>query len=131
MPKFLIDLHAIRAVALVGRLSDGLIRFDPSAWASRGPELDTRRGRALWFRRRGLPVDPGRWARVPASTLLLAAGLMTGDADLRHPPPAPPPRDLLRHRWSARLIVAAIDRHSGTPIRRARAWSPSASQIYA
>ncbi len=78
----------------------------------------------------------GARARVPVSTLLVAAGLMTGRTLISAIPLAgAAASDLLAaHRWSARLIVAAIDRRiaaNADRASRAKTWRPSASQIYA
>ncbi len=139
MPKFLdSDLHAIRAsVALVGRLSDGLIRFGPFSVGLEGvlswiPGVGELYGSGA----AAFLLIQGARARVPASTLLLAAGLMTGRTLISAIPLAgAAASDLLTaHRWSARLIIAAIDKRIAANAGRAsrgRAWSPSASQIYA
>ena len=65
---------------------------------------------------------------MPASTLLAAAALMGGRTLISAIPIAgPAASDLLTaHKWSARMIVAAIDRRiaadaGGDP--RARSWS--------
>ena len=139
MPKFLdSDLHAIRSsVALVGRLSDGLIRFGPFSVGIEGvlswiPGVGELYGSGA----AAFLLIQGARARVPASTLLVAAGLMAGRTLISAIPLAgAAASDLLTaHKWSARLIVAAIDRRiaaNADRASRAKAWSPSASQIYA
>jgi hypothetical protein len=139
MPKFLdSDLHAIRAsVALVGRLSDGLIRFGPFSVGVEGvlswiPGVGELYGSAA----AAFLLVQGARARVPASTLLLAAGLLTGRTLISAIPLAgAAASDLLTaHKWSARLIIAAIDRRvaaNADRTSRTKAWSPSAPQIYA
>jgi hypothetical protein len=132
------DLHAIRkSVALVGRLSDGLIRFGPFSIGIEGvlswiPGVGELYGSGA----AAFLLIQGARARVPASTLLLAAGLMTGRTLISAIPIAgAAASDLLTaHKWAARLIVAAIDRRiaadadAATPAGR---WPPSTSQVYA
>jgi hypothetical protein len=138
MPKFLdSDLQTIRAsVALIGRLSDGLVRIGPFSLGIEGvlswiPGIGELYGSGA----AAFLLIQGARARVPASTLLLAAGLMTGRTLISAIPIAgAAASDLLTaHKWAARLIVAAIDRKLAEADRasRARTWTPSASQVYA
>ena len=115
MPRFLdSDLRSIRdSVAVIGRLSDGLVRFGPFSlgidgvlsWIPGLGELYSA-GAATFL------IAQGVRARVPVSTLLLAAGMMGGRTVISAIPLAGSvAADLLTaHKWSARLIVAAIDR---------------------
>jgi hypothetical protein len=112
------DLKAIRdSVALVGRLSDGLVRLGPfnlglDAVFSWIPGLgEVYSGAAAAFL-----IMQGVRARVPLSTLALATALMGGRTLITAIPFAgAAAADLLTaHRWSARLIVAAIDRRIAT-----------------
>ncbi len=110
------DLQAIRAsVELVGRLSDGLLRLGPLnlgldavfSWIPGLGEIYSAAAAAFL-------IVQGVRARVPASTLVLAAALMGGRTLITAIPVAgAAAADLLTaHRWSARLIVAAIDRRT-------------------
>jgi ethanolamine transporter EutH len=131
MPKVLEpDLQAIRAsVALIGRLSDGLIRVGPLSLGLEGvlswiPGLGELYGSGA----AAFLLIQGARARVPASTLLAAAALMGGRTLISAIPIAgAAASDLLTaHKWSARMIVAAIDRRltadaDGGP--HARGWS--------
>lgn len=133
MPKILdSDLHAIRAsVALVGRLSDGLIRFGPFSVGLEGvlswvPGIGELYGSGA----AAFLLIQGARARVPASTLLLAAALMSGRTLISAIPIAgAAASDLLTaHKWAARLIVAAIDRRIAAEVDRAsrvRGWTPA------
>jgi len=132
------DLHAIRrSVALVGRLSDGLIRFGPFSLGIEGvlswiPGVGELYGSGA----AAFLLIQGARARVPVSTLLLAAGLMTGRTLISAIPIAgAAASDLLTaHKWAARLIVAAIDRKiakEGARDLRGRTWSAPPSQVYA
>jgi hypothetical protein len=133
MPKVLdSDLHAIRAsVALVGRLSDGLIRFGPFSLGLEGvlswvPGIGELYGSGA----AAFLLIQGARARVPASTLLLAAALMSGRTLISAIPIAgAAASDLLTaHKWAARLIVAAIDRRIAAEADRAarvRTWTPA------
>lgn len=115
MPAFLdSDPRSIRdSVALIGRLSDGLVHFGPFSlgidgvlsWIPGLGELYSA-GAAAFL------LVQGVRARVPVSTLLVAAGMMGGRTVLSAIPLAGSvAADLLTaHKWSARLIVAAIDR---------------------
>jgi hypothetical protein len=139
MPKFLdSDLHAIRAsVALIGRLSDGLVRVGPFSLGLEGvlswiPGVGELYGSgAAAF----LLIQAAR-ARVPASTMLLAAGLMTGRTLISAVPLAgAAASDLLTaHKWSARLIIAAIDKRIAADADRpprGRTWNAWRSHVYA
>lgn len=139
MSKFLdSDLHVIRAsVALIGRLSDGLVRVGPFSLGIEGvlswiPGVGELYGSGA----AAFLLVQGARARVPASTLLLAAGLMTGRTLISAIPIAgAAASDLLTaHKWAARLIVAAIDRRIAADADRAsrsRTWTPPSSQVYA
>ena len=139
MPKLMDpDLHAIRrSVALVGRLSDGLIRFGPFSLGIEGvlswiPGVGELYGSGA----AAFLLIQGARARVPVSTLLLAAGLMTGRTLISAIPIAgAAASDLLTaHKWAARLIVAAIDRKiakEGDRAWRGRTWSAPPLQVYA
>jgi hypothetical protein len=139
MPKLLdSDLHAIRkSVALVGRLSDGLIRLGPFSVGIEGvlswiPGVGELYGSGA----AAFLLIQGARARVPVSILLVSAGLMTGRTLISAIPIAgAAASDLLTaHKWSARLIVAAIDRRIAADTERAsraKAWTPSTSQVYA
>ena len=108
------DLHAIRAsVAAIGRLSDGLIRVGPfslglDAVFSWIPGL----GEVYSAAAAAVLLVQGFRARVPLAVLLFAAALMGGRTLITALPIAGAvAADLLTaHKWSARLIVAAIDR---------------------
>jgi len=108
------DLRAIRAsVDWVGRMSDDLIHIGPfrigldglTAWIPAAGEIYSALAAAFL-------LIQGYRARVPASTLLLAAALMGGRTLIEVIPfLGPLAADLLTlHRLSARLIIAAIDR---------------------
>ena len=132
------NLHAIRrSVALVGRLSDGLIRFGPFSVGIEGvlswiPGVGELYGSGA----AAFLLIQGARARVPVSVLLVAAGLMTGRTLISAIPIAgAAASDLLTaHKWSARLIVAAIDRRiaaNDERASRAKAWTPPTSQVFA
>lgn len=124
------DLQAIRAsVELVGRLSDGLLRLGPLnlgldavfSWIPGLGEIYSAAAAAFL-------IVQGVRARVPVSTLLLAAALMGGRTLITAIPVAgAAAADLLTaHRWSARLIVGAIDRRTaaGSDSRRGHTGAP-------
>ena len=124
------DLRAIRArVELVGRLSDGLVRLGPLnlgldavfSWIPGLGEIYSAAAAAFL-------IVQGVRARVPASTLVLAAALMGGRTLITAIPVAgAAAADLLTaHRWSARLIVSAIDRRmaAGSGSRRGNTGAP-------
>jgi ethanolamine transporter EutH len=108
------DLIAIRrSVERVGRLSDNLVRLGPFRLGLDGvlswiPGL----GEIYSAAAAAFLITQGARAGVPASTLLLAAALMGGRTLITAVPLAgPAAADLLTlHRWSAHLIVRAIDR---------------------
>ena len=113
------ELTKIRdGVALVGRLSDSLVRFGPFrlgldgvlSWVPGVGEIYSTAAAAF------LLVQGAR-ARVPVATLLTCAGLMALRTTVSAIPLAgPAAADLfLAHRWSARLILRAIDRKLGAP----------------
>jgi hypothetical protein len=133
MPKVLdSDLHAIRAsVALIGRLSDGLIRLGPFSVGIEGvlswiPGVGELYGSGA----AAFLLIQGARARVPVSTLLLAGALMSGRTLISAVPIAgAAASDLLTaHKWAARLIVAAIDKRIAAEADRAsrvRTWTPA------
>ncbi len=108
------DLEAIRkSVDWVGRLSDGIIQFGPF-----GIGID---GVLSWIPGVGeiysslagiFLLIQGVRARVPALTLLAAGLLLTSRTLVNVIPGAGPvASDIFRaHKWSARLIIRAIDR---------------------
>jgi hypothetical protein len=108
------DLQSIRAsVALVGRLSDGLLRLGPFSLGIEGvlswiPGVGEIYGAAAAT----FLLVQGVRAKVPASTLLLAGALMFGRTVISAIPIAGAvASDLLTaHKWAARLILAAIDK---------------------
>ena len=122
------DLLSIRrSVERVGRLSDGLVRLGPFSLG-----LD---GALSWIPGMGeiysaaaaaFLLTQGARARVPLSTLALAAGLMGARTVITAIPLAGPAvSDLLTmHKWSAQLIVAAIDRRLAVPLPATSARRP-------
>jgi hypothetical protein len=111
------DLLAIRrGVDRMGRLSDNIVRLGPFSLGLDGvlswiPGIgEIYSGAAAAYL-----LTQGVRARVPVSTLLLAAALMGGRTLITAIPLAgPAASDLLTmHKWSAKLIVAAIDRRLG------------------
>lgn len=108
------DLERIRkSVELVGRLSDGLIRIGP--W---GLGID---GLLSWIPVVGevysalagaFILIQGARARVPAHTLIVAAGLLASRTVITAMPFAGPVvSDLfIAHKWAARLVVKAIEK---------------------
>jgi hypothetical protein len=104
------------SIALVGRLSDGLLRFGPLSLGIDGvlswvPGL----GEVYSAAAGAFILIQGVRAGVPAPTLILAAGLMLSRTAVSAVPLAGPlAADLFTaHRWSARLVVGAIDRKLG------------------
>ncbi len=108
------DLHAIRrSVEGAGRLSDSLVRLGPFSigldgvlsWIPGAGEIYS--GLAAAF----ILVQAVR-ARVPLWVFLSAAALMASRTAITAVPMAGPAvADLfLAHRWSARLVMRAIDR---------------------
>ena len=108
------DLLAIRrGVALAGRLSDTLVRLGPFSLGLDGilswvPGL----GEAYSIAAAVYILMQGARARTPAPILLLAAALMASRTAITAIPVVGAAiSDLYTtHRWSARLIIAAIDR---------------------
>ncbi len=133
-----VDLADIRRrVELIGRLSDGLVTIGPFGigldgvlnWIPGLGEIYSA-GAAAYL------LAQGYRAGVPAPTLLLAAALMGGRTVITAIPLAGPVvADIFTmHKWSARLIVAAIDKRlaaqaegrpaaaSPSPMARAPLW---------
>ncbi len=109
------------SVALVGRLSDGLVRLGPLSFGIDGvlswvPGL----GEVYSAAAGGFILIQGVRAGAPASTLALAAALMFSRTAVSAIPLAGPmAADLFTaHRWSARLVVGAIDRKLGRGVPR-------------
>jgi hypothetical protein len=108
------DLNAIRrGVDAVGRLSDGLLRIGPWGLGVDGllswiPGV----GEAYSALAAAYLLVQGARARVPVGTLAAAAALMGGRTLVTAIPLVGPlaADALTLHRWSARLIVRAIDR---------------------
>ena len=108
------DLERIKkSVELVGRLSDGLIRIGP--W---GIGID---GVLSWIPVVGevysaaagaFILIQGIRARVPAHTLIVAAGMLASRTVVDALPIAGPilADIFIAHRWASRLVVQAIDR---------------------
>jgi hypothetical protein len=104
------------SVAMVGRLSDGLLRLGPLSLGIDGvlswvPGL----GEVYSVAAGAFILIQGVRAGVPATTLALAGGLMLSRTAVSAIPLAGPlAADLFTaHRWSARLVVGAIDRKLG------------------
>jgi hypothetical protein len=104
------------SVAMVGRLSDGLLRLGPLSLGIDGvlswvPGL----GEVYSAAAGAFILIQGVRAGVPVTTLALAAGLMLSRTAVSAIPLAGPlAADLFTaHRWSARLIVRAIDQKLG------------------
>ena len=108
------DLLAIRnSVDRLGRLSDGLFRVGPwsvgldgvLSWIPGVGEIYSA-GAAAFL------IGQGLRAKVPAGTLAVAAALMGGRTIITAVPFAGPlvSDALTMHKWSAKLIVAAIDK---------------------
>ncbi len=104
------------SVALVGRLSDGLLRVGPLSLGIDGvlswvPGL----GEVYSAAAGAFILIQGVRAGVPATTLALAGGLMLSRTAVSAIPLAGPlAADVFTaHRWSARLVVGAIDRQLG------------------
>ena len=105
----------------MGRLSDGLVRVGPwslgldgvLSWIPGVGEIYSA-GAAAFL------LGQGVRAKVPAGMLAVAAALMGGRTIITAVPFAGPlASDLLTmHRWSAKLIVAAIDKKLEEPLRR-------------
>ena len=113
-----VDLFAIRRrVELIGRLSDGLVTIGPWSIGLDGvlswvPGL----GEAYSVGAAAILLTSGYRARVPASTLLMAAALMGGRTLVEILPVAGPLiADIFTlHKLSANLIIAAIDKRIAT-----------------
>jgi hypothetical protein len=123
------DLQAVRdSVALVGRLSDSLVRLGPFSIGIDGvlswiPGLGEIYGVAAG----GFMLIQGARAGVPLPTLaicLLLMGLRTV-ADTVPIAGAVFSDIFTAHKWSARMIVAAIDRKlaAGGQVVDAESWS--------
>jgi len=104
------------SVAMVGRLSDGLLRFGPLSLGIDGvlswvPGL----GEVYSTAAGAFILIQGVRAGVPVATLALAGGLMLSRTAVSAIPLAGPvAADLFTaHRWSAQLVVGAIDRKLG------------------
>jgi hypothetical protein len=114
------------SVATVGRLSDGLIKLGPLSLGLDGvlswvPGL----GEAYSVAAGAFILVQGARAGVGAPTLILAAGLMLSRTAVSAIPLAGPlAADVFTaHRWSARLIVGAIDRKVGRVSQTPPPWS--------
>ena len=131
----LTELAAIRrSVEWVGRMSDGLVRVGPWSIGLDGvlswiPGL----GEVYSAGAAAFLLTQGVRAGVPASTLIMAAALMGGRTLITVIPVAGPVvADILTmHKWSARLIIAAIDKRmaaetggAGAPGAATRANAP-------
>jgi ethanolamine transporter EutH len=124
------------SVALVGRLSDGLLRLGPLSLGLDGilswvPGL----GEVYSTVAGAFILIQGARAGVPVSTLALAGGLMLSRTAVSAIPLAGPmAADLFTaHRWSARLIVGAIDREIDrqTPVQPRRSGVREAGRFAA
>ncbi len=115
------ELIRIRdSVAYIGRLSDSLVRWGPFrlgvdgvlSWIPGVGEIYSV-GAAVFI------LVQGVRARVPAHVLLTCAALMGGRTVISAVPLAgPAAADLFTaHRWSARMVVEAIDRKLPAPAR--------------
>ncbi len=111
------ELLKIRdSVAFVGRLSDSIVRLGPLSLGIDGvlswvPGL----GEVYSTAAGAFILIQGVRAGVPAPTLALAGGLMLSRTAVSAIPLAGPlAADIFTaHRWSARLVVGAIDRKLG------------------
>ena len=124
------ELQAIRAgVARIGRLSDSVVKIGPLslgldgvlAWAPGIGELYSAAAGAYI-------LVQGVRAGVPVSVLTTCAALLFGRTALTAIPLAGPlAADFLTaHKWSSRLVIAAIDRKiaaAGAPASRTRRWA--------
>jgi len=124
------------SVALVGRLSDGLLRLGPLSLGLDGilswvPGL----GEVYSTVAGAFILIQGARAGVPVSTLALAGGLMLSRTAVSAIPLAGPmAADLFTaHRRSARLIVGAIDREIDrqTPVQPRRSGVREAGRFAA
>jgi hypothetical protein len=101
------------SVALVGRLSDSIVRLGPLSLGLDGvlswvPGL----GEIYSTAAGAFILIQGARAGVPVTTLALAGGLMLSRTAVSAIPLAGPlAADIFTaHRWSARLVIGAIDR---------------------
>jgi hypothetical protein len=123
------DEHLLKirdSVALVGRLSDAIVRLGPLSLGLDGvlswvPGL----GEVYSTAAGAFIIIQGARAGVPAATLALAGGLMLSRTAVSAIPLAGPlAADLFTaHRWSARLVVGAIDRKLGRSAPAEPQWS--------
>jgi hypothetical protein len=121
------ELARIRdSVAIVGRLSDSLVRFGPFRLGVDGvlswiPGV----GEAYSMIAGAFIIVQGLRAGVPAHILLLCAALMASRTTVSAIPFAGPlAADLFTaHRWSAKLVVQAID--AQLPIQARSAGAPA------
>lgn len=126
----LTELAAIRrSVEWIGRMSDGLVRVGPWSIGLDGvlswiPGL----GEAYSAGAAAFLLAQGVRAGVPIRTLALAGALMGGRTLITVVPLlGPAAADLLTtHKWSARLIVAAIDKRMAAEAGGAAPSGPSA-----
>ena len=108
------ELERIRkSVALIGRLSDGLIRIGPWGIGLDGvlswiPGL----GEAYSAIAGGFILVQGARAKVPLHILAVAAALLASRTVITAIPLGGPAVSdvFLAHKWSARLVVKAIER---------------------
>jgi len=121
------ELARIRdSVAIVGRLSDSLVRFGPFRLGVDGvlswiPGV----GEAYSMIAGAFIIVQGLRAGVPAHILLLCAALMASRTTVSAIPFAGPlAADLFTaHRWSAKLVVQAID--AQLPVQARSAGAPA------
>ena len=124
------DLFAIRrGVDRVGRLSDGLLRLGPWSLGLDGilswiPGV----GEAYSVAAAAYLLIQGLRARVPIGTLLAAGALMGGRTLVTTIPLLGPiaADALTLHKWSARMIVRAIDRRIA---ERAAGSTPGTARV--
>ena len=108
------DLHAIRrSVANIGRATDALVRIGPFSLGLDGvlswiPGV----GEAFSGAAAALLLVQGARARTPLPVLLAAAALRASRTAITAIPLAGPALSdvFLAHKWSAQMIVRAIDR---------------------
>jgi len=108
------DLHAIRrSLEIIGRLSDGIIQIGPFGFGLEAlfdwiPGV----GEVYGVGAAAFIIVQGVRARVPVPTLVLAGALMSARTLISAVPLAGPlAADILTlHRYSANLLIAAIDR---------------------
>jgi len=122
-----VELVRIRdSVAIVGRLSDSLVRFGPLRLGVDGalswiPGL----GEAYSVLAGGFIIVQGLRARVPLHLLVFCALLMASRTTVSAIPLAGPlAADLFTtHRWASKLVVRAID--AQLPVSARSAGSPA------